>query len=59
MSDPAAIEAAIPALGRIDILVNNAGTNIPEPFLDVSLEHLDTILNLNVRGAFGSAHILG
>jgi NAD(P)-dependent dehydrogenase (short-subunit alcohol dehydrogenase family) len=32
--------------------VNNAGTNIPEPFLDVTLDHLDTILNLNVRGAF-------
>lgn len=52
VSDPAAIERAIPPLGRIDILVNNAGTNIPEPFLDVSLEHLDTILDLNVRGAF-------
>jgi NAD(P)-dependent dehydrogenase (short-subunit alcohol dehydrogenase family) len=35
-----------------DILVNNAGTNIPEPFLEVSLDHLDTILNLNLRGAF-------
>ena len=52
VSDPAAIEAVVPPLGRIDVLVNNAGTNIPEPFLDVSLEHLDTILNLNVRGAF-------
>jgi NAD(P)-dependent dehydrogenase (short-subunit alcohol dehydrogenase family) len=49
---PAAIAAVVPALGPIDILVNNAGTNIPEPFLDVSLDHLDTILNLNVRGAF-------
>ncbi|MCY4592322.1 MAG: glucose 1-dehydrogenase [Alphaproteobacteria bacterium] len=52
VSDPAAIEAVVPSLGRIDVLVNNAGTNTPEPFLDVSLEHLDTILNLNVRGAF-------
>jgi NAD(P)-dependent dehydrogenase (short-subunit alcohol dehydrogenase family) len=41
--------AAIPAL---DILVNNAGMNIPEPFVDVSEEHLDRILNLNVKAAF-------
>ena len=52
MADAAAIASVIPTLGRIDILVNNAGTNIPEPFVDVSLEHLDTILDLNVRGAF-------
>jgi len=51
-ANPQAITAIVPALGRIDILVNNAGTNIPEPFVDVTLEHLDTILNLNVRGAF-------
>ncbi len=52
ISDPAAIAAAVPPLGRIDILVNNAGVNIPEPFAEVSLEHLDAILDLNVRGAF-------
>ncbi len=51
-ADPESIASAIPPLGRIDVLVNNAGTNIPEPFAEVSLEHLDTILNLNVRGAF-------
>lgn len=51
-SDPEAIGRIIPTLGRIDILVNNAGTNIPEPFLEVSLDHLDTILNLNLRGAY-------
>jgi NAD(P)-dependent dehydrogenase (short-subunit alcohol dehydrogenase family) len=46
------ISEIVPKLGHIDILVNNAGTNIPEPFIDVSLSNLDTILNLNVRGAF-------
>ena len=49
---PEQIAKIVPKLGRIDVLVNNAGTNIPEPFLDVSLSNLDTILNLNVRGAF-------
>ena len=51
-ADAAQINEIIPNLGRIDILLNNAGTNIPEAFVDVSLNNLDTILNLNVRGAF-------
>ena len=57
-ADPDAIASVIPPLGRIDILVNNAGTNIPEPFLDVSLKNLDTILNLNLRGAFLVAQVV-
>jgi len=42
----------IGALPRVDVLVNNAGINIPEDFLEVSEEHLDRILALNVKGAF-------
>src|SRR4030095_5582978 len=42
----------IEGLERIDILVNNAGMNIPEPFVDVTEEHLDGILALNVKAAF-------
>lgn len=51
-ADPNQISKIVPQLGQIDILVNNAGTNIPEAFVDVSLNNLDTILDLNVRGAF-------
>jgi NAD(P)-dependent dehydrogenase (short-subunit alcohol dehydrogenase family) len=42
------------AIGGLDvhILVNNAGTNIPEPYLDVTEDHYDTIFNINVRAAF-------
>lgn len=43
------IVAAIPVL---DVLVNNAGFNIPQPFVEVSEEHLDRLLELNVRAAF-------
>lgn len=35
-----------------DILVNSAGINIPEPFLDVTEEHLDAIVDLNVKATF-------
>jgi NAD(P)-dependent dehydrogenase (short-subunit alcohol dehydrogenase family) len=37
------------------VFVNNAGSNIPEPFVDVTDEHLDRLLNLNVRAAFIAA----
>ena len=47
-----AVEKAVSALGKLDVLVNNAGTAIPKPFVDATLEELDHILNLNVRGVF-------
>ena len=43
------------ALGRLDILVNNAGVEIREPFLDVSEEHYDLVLGVNLKGAFFAA----
>src|SRR5438105_1508329 len=46
---------AIAALPALDVFVNNAGSNIPEPFVEVSEEHLDRLLNLNVRAAFLAA----
>lgn len=44
--------ARIEALDRLDILVNNAGTNQPQPFLEVTDDALDAMLELNVRAAF-------
>ena len=52
VTDTVALRALIGGLQRLDILVNNAGTNIPEPMLEVSETHLDTMLDLNVRAAF-------
>ena len=52
VTDTAALQAAFAELDGIDIVVNNAGGNIPEPFVDVTEEHLDRILNLNVRSMF-------
>ncbi|MEA4970175.1 MAG: SDR family oxidoreductase [Candidatus Pelethousia sp.] len=39
-------------LGRIDILVNCAGMGHPIPALEVTQEDWDTMMNLNLRGAF-------
>ena len=52
VTDDGQVADLFAGLSRLDILVNNAGTNIPEPFLDVSVENLDHVLTLNVRAAF-------
>ena len=43
------------ALGRLDILVNNAGVEIREPFIDVSEQHYDLVMGVNLKGAFFAA----
>jgi 3-oxoacyl-[acyl-carrier protein] reductase len=48
----AAVEKAAAAFGRIDVLVNNAGTAIPKRFEDTTLEELDHMIDLNIRGTF-------
>jgi NAD(P)-dependent dehydrogenase (short-subunit alcohol dehydrogenase family) len=44
------IEAVEAAFGQLDILVNNAGLNIWEPFLEVSDQGLDRILDVDFKG---------
>jgi 3-oxoacyl-[acyl-carrier protein] reductase len=55
-TDAAAVEAAVEktvaTFGRLDILVNNAGTAIPKKFEEATLEELDRLIGLNVRGVF-------
>src|SRR5438874_4699517 len=48
----AAIEKTVATFGRLDILVNNAGTAIPKTFEETTLEELDRLLNINIRGVF-------
>src|ERR1700719_1530175 len=48
----AAVEKVVATFGQLDILVNNAGTAIPKPFEETTLEEMDRLLNINVRGVF-------
>lgn len=50
--DIAAAERAIAAAEPFDVLVNNAGTNRPKPFVDVTHDDYDAVMDLNLRSAF-------
>jgi 3-oxoacyl-[acyl-carrier protein] reductase len=48
----AAVEKTVASFGRLDVLVNNAGTAIPKTFEETTVEEIDRVLNINVRGVF-------
>src|SRR3982074_1345477 len=45
-----AVQKTVATFGGIDVLVNNAGTALPKSFEDTTLEELDRLFNINVRG---------
>jgi len=47
-----AVEKAVATLGRLDVLVNNAGTAIPKKFEETTLEEMDRMIDINLRGVF-------
>ena len=52
-ADAAALmQQAIDRFGRLDILVNNAGCQTSKPFLDVTEEEWDLVIDTNLKGCF-------
>src|ERR1700738_2413141 len=46
----AAVEKTVATFGRLDVLVNNAGTAVPKRFEETTLEEMDRVIDINVRG---------
>lgn len=50
----AAVEKTVVEFGGLDVLVNNAGTALPKPFEETTLEEIDRLFAVNVRGPMAS-----
>ena len=46
----AAVEATVDRFGRLDIVVANAGVGAYGPFLDLSRDHLEEMIDTNLKG---------
>lgn len=51
-----AVDLTVETFGGFDILVNNAGTAIPKPFEETTLEEIDRVVDINLRGVFIATH---
>jgi 3-oxoacyl-[acyl-carrier protein] reductase len=49
-----AVEKTVATFGQLDVLVNNAGTAIPKTFETTTLEEMDRVIDINVRGALAA-----
>jgi 3-oxoacyl-[acyl-carrier protein] reductase len=47
-----AVEKTVATFGGLDVLVNNAGTAIPKLFEETSLDEIDRMIGINLRGVF-------
>ena len=50
---------ALKLAGKVDIVVNGAGVNSPTPFLEISEEELDRIMDVNFRSVVLSCQVFG
>ncbi len=55
----AAVDSALAELGKIDILVNNARVEFGKPFLDVTEDEWQRVMQFNVRSVFNFCQAVG
>ena len=53
------VERVLKELGRVDVLVSNAGVESSAPFLEITEESWDKMLNVDLKGAFLCAQACG
>ena len=46
-------------MGPVDVLVNGAGVNSPTPFLEITEEEFDRIMNVNLKGLVLACQVFG
>ena len=52
----AAVDKAVSTFGRLDVLVNNAGTAVAKSFAETTLEEMDRVIDINIRGVYVATH---
>ena len=55
----AMVDRAMETYGAIDILINNAGLSLDAPFLDISEEAWDRVMDVNLKGPFLLSRAVG
>jgi 3-oxoacyl-[acyl-carrier protein] reductase len=50
----AAVEKTVATFGQLDVLVNNAVTAIPKTFEETTLEEMDRVIDINLRGTLAT-----
>ncbi|XP_019642604.1 PREDICTED: L-xylulose reductase-like [Branchiostoma belcheri] len=58
LADPEATKSAVESVGPIDLLVNNAGVTSLQPFLEVTLDAFEKVMNINVRAVMQVSQIV-
>src|SRR5712691_5599209 len=49
-----AVEKTVATFGQLDVLVNNTGTAIPKTFEETTIEEIDRVIDINVRGTLAA-----
>src|SRR5260370_15861994 len=49
-----AVEKTIATFDRLDVLVNNAGTAVPKTFEQTTLEEMERVIDINLRGTLAA-----
>ncbi|MFZ5755003.1 MAG: SDR family NAD(P)-dependent oxidoreductase, partial [Bacillota bacterium] len=52
-------EQVIAEFGRVDILVNAAGTLVKKPFLEISEDEWDRVMDVNLKAMYLACQVLG
>lgn len=53
------LDTVLKRSGRVDIVVNGAGVNSATPFVDITEEEFDRIMDINVKGVFLGCQVFG